>query len=249
MGRRRSAASRPPGWPRTTPTRRSTRSGRPSVEMGVAAIGAARGGRRRRRHVLDVAVALEACARELRARPAAQRLAGASATRDSAATSGAPLALDPDLRVVLGPARRHPRAAARRRRRLVGRRRPTPSPRTAARRARPDPPLLAPRPSTCAGATRVDGLTTDVVRRAAGHLRRRRGQPASPAGAWRPRSTTPRSASSSASRSGRSRRSSTCAPRCSRPPRPSPPPPGTSPSRRRSTRRRPVGLRRRRRRW
>ena len=45
--------------------------------------------------------------------------------------------------------------------------------------------------------------------------------PASRAGAWRPRSTTPRCASSSARRSAPSRPSSTCAPRCSRRARPS----------------------------
>ena len=45
-------------------------------------------------------------------------------------------------------------------------------------------------------------------------------RPVSRGGAWRRRWTTRRSASSSARRSVPSRRSSTCAPRCSRPPRP-----------------------------
>ena len=123
----------------------------------------------------------------------------------------------------------HPRAAAPTAGRLVvlPRRRGRVDP---VGRPRPEPPLRHARVLDAAAGVagaRADDRPASVVRRSRWPPPR---PPASPGGAWRPRSSTRRCASSSARRSAASRRSSTCAPRCWRPPSRSPPPRGTSPS-------------------
>ena len=102
-----------------------------------------------------------------------------------------------------------------------------PRPVATLRLGRPEPSVADRRrrgsrcPGSTAGPVRRTAVTFAAAE-AAGH------RPLVPGDRGR---ATPGCASSSAGRSGASRRSSTCAPRCSRPPRRSPRPPGTSPAR------------------
>ncbi len=197
-----------------------------AVEMGVPTIGlpeAAGGGGG---SVLDQAVALEACAHQLVPRtPAGGRGRLLAARRDEglagALGEGAVVGLALDLLTdkVWDPPQRDPLPAAQRRRRLV---------RGAGRGLAATPAIgldLSRRFGTvevdlsAPGVVPVEWLEADLVHRAVVTFAARR-RPGSPGGASRRRSTTPRCASSSGRRSAPSRRSSTCARRCSRPPRP-----------------------------
>ena len=220
----RACASGRPTWgagswrgpPRATRRRPSRPRGAPAQEMGVATIGlpeAAGGGGG---SVLDVAVALEACAHELVPGPllgpaVASLVAprGARRTRSSASGSSDVVWDLPSATHVLladadGSWSLYPRDAVEATASLgldLSRRFGTARvvDESAGRRR-----------------TRPDDRAGCVVRRSRWPPRR---PPASRAGAWRPRSSTRRCASSSARRSAPSRRSSTCAPRCWRPPR------------------------------
>ena len=160
------------------------------------------------------------------ARPAARdRGRRRSSRRAAELGDGAAVALALDSATGRGPRRRHAPAA----------RTPTgwslvPRDAVATPRAghRPDPPVRTARGRRVAGRRPEPTPSWSAVRPSPWPPPR---PPASRAGAWRRRSTTPRCASSSARRSAPSRRSSTCAPRCSRPPRRSPRPRGTSPRR------------------